>query len=595
MLNWKWDVSSSTTELCEAKSPSLNKATKKQDTKGPDVHGYLGSIKTLGKKFGFMQEPWITLAVFAAAPANGLPPHATPKDIEAMFKTPKLYSQYLTCTIYSQVPDKYHDLVDWTTFPSFGNNFVKQLNAGRSSAINVLKANFSKILAECEITNKRGDLLYHPGEDRKGPPSAYPPIFYMEQKKNIQTRLLNPVLPMALRCMIFGPASIGDKGNVKPLNTTLGYLWQLPAEGLTIGSLSFTLTAIISVLSGVDTQFEEKGKISGIPFQTYFRGYKKLLMKTAETPGVRNILRFWTKAVFKKVAAAVSLDEAVPDDEAEAAAEAEFAAAMEAMALGEDPAVAFDWSPHDIDNAAALEPGQQLDDQRQDIDNTEEPEPEPELEEEERVPVAAARRRGAGRARGGAVVLDSDEDLVTVGAVPEPRRGGRRGVAVPAAVEEPDSTTSNKLELRQKVRERMAKHRAQLKALEKTWAAYTAKAHEDAARYRAQHAEELALNQAAYRARKSIDKRGFAAWHDAYVKRHPPPPPPTEELPEWPSDSEDEHTSTSAVIPPPPPESAPYDDHFNSFLDYKDPTTVPNYVPKPGQQPYFQRGKRHWD
>ncbi|KAJ7026904.1 hypothetical protein C8F04DRAFT_1238407, partial [Mycena alexandri] len=124
-------------------------------------------------------------------------------------------------------------------------------------------------------------------------------------------------------------------------------------------------------------------------------------MKTAETPGVRNILRFWTKTVFKKVAAAGSLDEPViPDDEAEAAAEAEFAAAMEAMALGEDlalenPAVAFDWGQNDIDNAAASEPERQVDGQRQDIDS----EPEPEPEEEQPAPVAARRHRGGARRR----------------------------------------------------------------------------------------------------------------------------------------------------------------------------------------------------
>ncbi|KAJ7022554.1 hypothetical protein C8F04DRAFT_1310643 [Mycena alexandri] len=431
---------------------------KQQNTKGPDMHGYLGGIKTLGKKFGFMEEPWITVAVFTAAPANGSPPHVTPEAIEAMFKTPKLYLQYLTCAIYDHVPQKYHDLVDWTTFPNFGNNFVKYLNAGRSSVVNTLKANLPKILAECEITSNKGDLLYHPGEDRKGPPSAYPPIFYTAQKKNVQTRLLNPVLPMALRCMIFGPASIADKGNVKPLSTTLGYLWQLPTEGLTIGSICFTLTAIISVLSAVDTQFEEKGKISGIPFQTYFRGYKKLLMKTAETPGVRNILKVWTTAVFKKVAAAKLLDEPViPDDEAEAAAEAEFAAAMEGMMLGEDPTVenpnpAFDWGQDDVDNAS--DPERQVEGRPQEIDQEE---PEQELEEEEEpVPVVAVRRRGTGGARGGAraVVLDSDEDP----AVTEPRRRGRRGAAVPVAIEEPPVQVQKKVPHQQTLGLRTLEH-----------------------------------------------------------------------------------------------------------------------------------------
>ncbi|KAJ7020588.1 hypothetical protein C8F04DRAFT_1196497 [Mycena alexandri] len=160
----------------------------------------------------------------------------------------------------------------------------------------------------------------------------------------------------------------------------------------------------------------------------------------------------------------------------------------------------------------------------------------------------------------------------------------------------------NKAELQRKARERMARRRARLKESDETWSAYTAKARENAARYRAQHAEELAESQRVYRGRRSIAKHGLAAWHRHYLKRHPPPPQPAEEeeLPEWPesSDSEPEPSldaGGSPTIPPPPPESAPYEDHLNYFLDHLDPTTASDYVPKPGQQPFFQRGKTHWD
>ncbi|KAJ7770676.1 hypothetical protein B0H16DRAFT_1715333 [Mycena metata] len=159
----------------------------------------------------------------------------------------------------------------------------------------------------------------------------------------------------------------------------------------------------------------------------------------------------------------------------------------------------------------------------------------------------------------------------------------------------------NKLELQRKARERMAKRRAELKKSEEAWAAYTAKAREDSARYRSIHAETLAQNQAAYRAKRHIAKKGFGAWHDDYLKRHPRPPQPSEEeeLPEWPSDSETDGAlpddTGAPAIPPPPPESAPYDDQLNYFLDYLDPTIAPDYVPKPGQSPYFQRGKRRWN
>jgi len=59
----------------------------------------------------------------------------------------------------------------------------------------------------------------------------------------------------------------------------------------------------------------------------------------------------------------------------------------------------------------------------------------------------------------------------------------------------------NKAELQRKARERMARRRAGLKKSDEAWAAYTAKAREDAARYRAQHAEQLAENQRVYRGR----------------------------------------------------------------------------------------------
>ncbi|KAJ7017199.1 hypothetical protein C8F04DRAFT_1279813 [Mycena alexandri] len=99
--------------------------------------------------------------------------------------------------------------------------------------------------------------------------------------------------------------------------------------------------------------------------------------------------------------------------------------------------------------------------------------------------------------------------------------------------------TRNKAELQRKARERMAKRRARLKDSGEGWAAYTEKARQEGARYRQKNAEDLALNQSARRAEVAIAKRGFAAWHNGYLKRHPRPPPVQEEdLPEWPSDSE---------------------------------------------------------
>ncbi|KAJ7185941.1 hypothetical protein C8R46DRAFT_1208045 [Mycena filopes] len=136
----------------------------------------------------------------------------------------------------------------------------------------------------------------------------------------------------------------------------------------------------------------------------------------------------------------------------------------------------------------------------------------------------------------------------------------------------------NKLELLRKARERMAKRRAKLKESEEAWAAYTAKAREESARYRQLNADALAMNQASRRAKASIAKHGLAAWEERYKKRHPRPPQAEEDLPEWPESSESEadlpghpnHADPDA--PPPPPPSASYEEELNYFLDYLDPT-----------------------
>jgi hypothetical protein len=90
----------------------------------------------------------------------------------------------------------------------------------------------------------------------------------------------------------------------------------------------------------------------------------------------------------------------------------------------------------------------------------------------------------------------------------------------------------------------------------------------------------LAQNSRSRRADKYIDTHGFDAWAAAYVKRRPPTqdPSPTEG-PSCP------HTDPAADDP---------DAELHDFLDNRDPTTHPDYIPKPGEQRYFQRGQWRW-
>jgi hypothetical protein len=85
---------------------------------------------------------------------------------------------------------------------------------------------------------------------------------------------------------------------------------------------------LIFVLSGREEKFEENSKLSGIPFQKYFRQYKKLLTVThEERPAVgRQILKFWNSIVFAGVSSVIQ-DVVIPDEDEDA----EFAEAFEGL------------------------------------------------------------------------------------------------------------------------------------------------------------------------------------------------------------------------------------------------------------------------
>ncbi|KAF8143563.1 hypothetical protein K438DRAFT_1993781 [Mycena galopus ATCC 62051] len=312
----------------------LQRTGNKSKAAAENPGNYLGIIIPLGKKFGFMQEPWISPALFSDCPEEV--PHATPEEVDAMFKNPKSYLQYLTTVLYEHVPEKHHDLL--SDFPQFQDNFTKHLNAGRSSVISTLKARLDNILTLNGISTDRQTLLYHPGQDTSLPPSSYPPVFYGGLKKDAKMLMLNKVGPMSLRCMIFGPSSIKNDGKGKPATNTVGYMWKLDHEGLTFGSIAFTLVALLFLLSGAEEDFQEKGKVSKIPFQTYFRAYKCRLMKNADSVGVRKIKRFWTKIAFAGVATVDALEDEGLKSDGDAESDAEFAAAMEAMSMDVDDA-----------------------------------------------------------------------------------------------------------------------------------------------------------------------------------------------------------------------------------------------------------------
>ncbi|KAK6983897.1 hypothetical protein R3P38DRAFT_3293203 [Favolaschia claudopus] len=226
------------------------------------------------------------------------------KDIDAIFKSSKLYNNLLTCTLYEHVPVKFHSLVDGSSFPGFKDNFLKYMSSGRSNFVERLKGSWEKLQTESEMKKTPEEFLYFPGDDKSKLPLLSPPIYYSGLKKDAKGCLLNPILPLSLRCLLYGLASIKDKGKAKPTSKTYGVMRNI--QELTIESISFVLIAIFFVLSDKDTSFEEKGKTSHIPYQSHFHAHKTRLMKYRNTAGVRNIIRFWSEIVFAGVSRTVT-------------------------------------------------------------------------------------------------------------------------------------------------------------------------------------------------------------------------------------------------------------------------------------------------
>ncbi|KAJ7700546.1 hypothetical protein B0H14DRAFT_3528042 [Mycena olivaceomarginata] len=288
---------------------------------------YDNAIITWGKKFAVLYEPWVTVAVFGPYPEDGPPELETVPEIEQVFKDPKLYLRYTRVTLYQNIPEKFHELIDPSIFGTFATD--------------------------------------------SAPPTAYPPIFYDGLKDNVPNLFLNPVGPLSLRVILFGQGSLGEKGKAKPSRNAIGFQWKVQEDGLTVGSICFTLILLLFVIADHNENFTETGSISKIPYQKYYRQYKLRFMKHAKSTGIQNIIKFWSGIVFQGIDTGSVRNEQIADDMNDEE-EANFALAMERVTIDavdaddEDDLEDFDfemghhgplWDPSlDLDEPAQQEP-----------------------------------------------------------------------------------------------------------------------------------------------------------------------------------------------------------------------------------------------
>ncbi|KAJ7363034.1 hypothetical protein DFH08DRAFT_1025648 [Mycena albidolilacea] len=332
---------------------------------------YDQAIVGWGKKFAVLYKPWITVSVFGPYPADGPPELEMIPEIEHVFKDARLYLRYTTVTLYQNIPAKFYELVDPSVFGAFASDFMKQMSSACSSTLFVFRANFDKILRIQGIERNRDKLLYHRANDKSTPPTAYPPIFYDGLKDTLPNLFLNPVGPLSLRIILFGQGSLGERGKAKPLRNTIGFQWKVPENGLTVGSICFTLILLIFVIADHDENFTETGSISKIPYQKYYRQYKMRFMKYAKTTRIQRIIKFWSGIVFHGIDTGSVINEQTVDDMNDRE-EAEFALAMERLAVDmvdmvDEEEEDFDfemghhaiWMPGQFESFDSEEPAQQ--------------------------------------------------------------------------------------------------------------------------------------------------------------------------------------------------------------------------------------------
>ncbi|KAJ7243977.1 hypothetical protein C8J57DRAFT_1476947 [Mycena rebaudengoi] len=295
-----------------------------------NTNGYLDVIVDLGKSFAIMVEPWVHSAIFTGER------YELPADIEQIFKESKLYNQFLTVALYNHVPEKYHEMIDAAVFPNFAANFCKHANAGRSSALfSAGESALLHILSDLKIDTpaaKRA-LLFWPTEPVDAiKVGRLPPFLYANLKKDASKMFLHRGPMMFLRAALLGPASIKDNGTKKPVGKPVGLQWTAAQKGVTAGAIAFGIIGFMNKLSA-DSSLEEKGKTTSIPYQDYFRLYKKLLSLHPDAPNTVKIFKKWNQAVFAGVTSVLQVETQDPvDDDAESGLEDAFAH----LAVGDD-------------------------------------------------------------------------------------------------------------------------------------------------------------------------------------------------------------------------------------------------------------------
>ncbi|KAJ7851779.1 hypothetical protein B0H14DRAFT_2581193 [Mycena olivaceomarginata] len=276
--------------------------------KGPNTKGYHASIINIGKSFTVVQFPWVDPSAFTAKISF---PAASLRDIWKPNPISVLFPQQLTAMIYQHVPENFHGLVNMMDLPEFAANFCHHASAERLSALKTLKVELPKIfLAQkliADVTDPEAwrGLVVWPEDVDKKKISPYPPLIYHKNTKSLSGFMKNAAMPLCARVILFGPASLEDKGSRRPQSQTLGQLWRIVEPNAALISFVCTTAVFICYWSSLEDQkpesFAPVGATSKIDFQEIYMHFRWALESKADDASTKSIIRFWHQHVFKGI------------------------------------------------------------------------------------------------------------------------------------------------------------------------------------------------------------------------------------------------------------------------------------------------------
>ncbi|KAJ7841562.1 hypothetical protein B0H14DRAFT_2586784 [Mycena olivaceomarginata] len=158
------------------------------------------------------------------------------------------------------------------------------------------------------------------------------------------------------RVILFGPASLEDKGSRRPQNQTLGQLWHVVEPNAALISFVCTTAVFICYWSSLEDQKPESfapiGATSKIDFREIYMRFRWALESKADNASIKSIIRFWHQHVFKGITGVPALPTTNRVSE-RIDEEAELEAARGGLDVKEDSLVYSDEEDFDSDPAPA--------------------------------------------------------------------------------------------------------------------------------------------------------------------------------------------------------------------------------------------------